>query len=359
MALVWLAIGLGRYRDERIKACLIAKAIEEPDPAQWVEMPRSAVTDPLAPRWGMTFTPSRLPLDRVLHGGPGKDGVPALTQPRYVAAEQAACLKPETRVIGVALGGQARAWPLSILQYHEVVNDTLAGRPLLVTHNPFCDTAMVFSREIDGTVRDFGTSGLFYESAPLIYDRQPGPGDESLWSPLMMRAVCGPAVADGLRLELIDAELMTWRGWVERHPETSVLATETGYAKPYHFSGESRYLLNDYLMMPVENQTDRRPDLRNKDRVLVVAVGRAMKAYPLADLKAQKDGRLLDEVGGQGVALEWDEASGGVNVRMAQGASGPLRRAYCYWFAWDAHYPVGAVYGAVGGGSVARPVRIN
>ena len=105
-------------------------------------------------------------------------------------------LVPGDLVIGLSLHGEARAYPLEILALHEVCNDTLGGEPILVTYQPLCDSAVVFERRVDGHTREFGVSGLLYNSNLLMYDRHPEqPQDESLWSQLQFRALAGPAAA--------------------------------------------------------------------------------------------------------------------------------------------------------------------
>lgn len=356
---LWLAIGVWGYRQERMMVDLVERTTKPVEPEHWVDAKRTLASDPDSPRWGLDLTNCQLPLEKLVHGGPGLDGVPALTQPHYIPAAQAFFLKPESQVIGVTLDGQSRAWPLSILQYHEIINDTLAEHSLLVTWHPLSGTAMVFFGKIGGQRHVFGNSGLFYLSAPLIYDRQSVPYAQSLWSPLLMRAVSGPAMGEGLRLELVDADLMSWDGWVRLHPETTVLSMNTGFSKSYNQSSEGSYESNDYLMMPVGERSGRRPDLKNKDEVLIVQAGESFKAYPIVDFRAREGGRLTDEMAGHRLELAWDAASGRVSVQAEDEPDLPLARAYSYWFAWDAYHPAGAVYEDASGASAAPGEEVN
>lgn len=121
-----------------------------------------------------------IPKNEIRSGGPPKDGIPALTNPAVIRAQDAAYLNAADRVAGVAIGEEARAYPLKILNYHEVVNDKLGGVPIAVTYCPLCDSVVVFDRRTEAGVREFGVSGLLYNSNVLMYDRSGRP--ESLWS---------------------------------------------------------------------------------------------------------------------------------------------------------------------------------
>ena len=344
IAVVWLVIGVMGYRQELFNRSLAEEAPNLSDPKHWADMPRLLVSDLDSPRWGMEFTPSLFPLDNIVHGGPGKDGVPALTQPHIIDAADFFIVNQESLVIGLDLNGQTRAYPLDILQYHEVVNDTLAGQPLLITFNQLSGLARVFSGRVDGRLLTFGSSGLFYQSSMLIYDRQTAPYEESLWSPMQMIAVCGPAAASRLRLEPFDADLMRWSAWSKLHPETTVLSMQTGFDKPYHRPSEARYLHNDFPMMPVPERSGRRPDLLNKELTLILQIGELVKAYPFSDIRSAHGEAIDDMLGRHRLRLSLDKASGQITVVAPDEPDLPIIRSYCYWFVWDAYYPEGKVY---------------
>ena len=173
-----------------------------------------------------------VPANEVHSGGPPKDGIPALTNPRFIAASEATYLRPDERVIGFASGEEARAYPLSILNYHEIVNDRVGDLPVAVTYCPLCDSCAVFDRRTELGEREFGVSGLLYNSNVLMYDR--GGQPESLWSQVMTRGISGPAARRPLTA--LPLELTTWIEWRSRHPETSVLSSETGHRRDYRRS---------------------------------------------------------------------------------------------------------------------------
>jgi hypothetical protein len=147
-----------------------------------------------------------VPREEIHSGGPAKDGIPALSKPKTIGAKAATYLAAGDRVIGVAIGNEARAYPIRILNFHEIVNDVLGGQPIAVTYCPLCDSAAVFDRNTPRGLREFGVSGLLYNSNVLMYDRDKRA--ESLWSQLKSEAVAGVQVRN--RLKLLPLELTTW-----------------------------------------------------------------------------------------------------------------------------------------------------
>lgn len=138
-----------------------------------------------------------LPADEIVQGGPPRDGIPALDEPEFVDAGDARFLEPDDRILGISLGGSARAYPVRILNYHEIVNDRIGTEPVVITYCPLCGSGMAFASEVDGRLLTFGVSGLLYNSDVLLFDRQ----TESLWSQLRKQAVTGPL--KGLNLEML------------------------------------------------------------------------------------------------------------------------------------------------------------
>jgi len=160
----------------------------------------------------------RIPLEEIRNGGPPKDGIPALTDPEVISASEVSYLAPSDRILGLVMNGEARAYPLKILNWHEIVNDTLGGEPVLVSYCPLCGSGMVFDARINGERLNFGVSGRLYNSDVLFYDRK----SESLWSQLKMEAVTGQMA--GTKLTLLPLEHTRWDSWRQRHPATTVLA---------------------------------------------------------------------------------------------------------------------------------------
>jgi len=209
--------------------------------------------------YGFTLTPCRVPRDLIVASGMAKDALKALADPpTWTPAQADAATTPRSkflvaadRVIGVVLGGRARAYPLRMLVWHEVVNDTVGGVPVAVTYNPLCDSAVAFRRDVRGQRPTFGFSGLVYESNLLMYDRQPGARGESLWSQLGFRAVAGPAAADGAELAVLPISVEPWSDWRREHPDTTILAPDPAMAEKYASDPYTNYFGSDELRFPV------------------------------------------------------------------------------------------------------------
>ena len=134
------------------------------------------------------FSKALVPSDEIVSGGPPPDGIPAIDRPNFVtSAEANAWLKPKEPVVALEISGEARAYPLQILMWHEIVNDTVGGRPVAVTYCPLCNSGLVFDRVVGGVTLDFGTSGKLYKSDLVMYDRQ----SHSLWAQMEGRAIVG------------------------------------------------------------------------------------------------------------------------------------------------------------------------
>ncbi|MBI1390618.1 MAG: DUF3179 domain-containing protein [bacterium] len=282
----------------------------------------------------------------IFSGGPPKDGIPALTAPKVVPVAGAKYPEATGLVVGVTIDGEARAYPIGILDWHEAINDTLGGVPIVVTHCPLCRSSLVFRRDVGGHVREFGISGLLYQSNVLLYDRQTDPKEESLWSQALMKAVCGPAAQESLELEVVDSTLTTFADWKQLHPDSTVLSLETGHDRPYRQQAYSSYFGSDQLMFPVKDRTNRRPDLGSKDMALVLLVGDQMKAYPYADLRADADHRIEDRICDVELSLEYEPDTGRVDVtaKDSTGEQVGIRKTYMFWFTYDSNYPNGALY---------------
>lgn len=278
---------------------------------------------------GFSLADPKIPVEEILQGGPGRDGIPALDHPAVLSAA-AAPWSDDDRVIGVVAGGEARAYPLAILNWHELVNDRLGGVAILVSYCPLCGTGMVFDREIDGTPRNFGVSGLLYRSDLLLYDRE----SESLWSQIAATAVTGPA--SGQRLRLLRSRQQSWKHWREAHPDTSVLSPATGHVRNYSRSPYGDYARNDRLYFPLP------VDSRYAPKVQTLGIrlpdGRA-RAYPAPEVIAA--GGIVREVfAGLEIEVRYDAR----RVEFEARAPDPVAIVEGYWFAWLAFHPDSSVF---------------
>ena len=133
--------------------------------------------------------------------------------PKFISAEEVDFLAAEDRILGIQGTQQSKAYPIAILNWHEIVNDTLDGIPVVITYCPLCGTGMGFLRKVGNHILTFGVSGLLYQSDVLMYDHQ----TESFWSQIAMQAVTGKSL--GQHLEPIFLEHTTWSAWRKRHPQ--------------------------------------------------------------------------------------------------------------------------------------------
>ena len=147
--------------------------------------------------WRTDFDLHCVPLSEIVSGGPGRDGIPPIDEPHFTSAGEAAgWLDPREPVMVVVEADDARAYPLQILIWHEIVNDTVGGIPVAVSYCPLCNSAVAYDRRLDGRVLEFGTSGRLYQSALVMYDRQ----TESLWSHFTGQGVIGALTGEQLRV---------------------------------------------------------------------------------------------------------------------------------------------------------------
>ncbi|OGW84187.1 MAG: hypothetical protein A2Z83_03405 [Omnitrophica bacterium GWA2_52_8] len=277
-----------------------------------------------AENFGGDFSKHSIPLNEIYDGGPPKDGIPALFDPEFVSADEADFLRPADRILGLEAGGEAKAYPIKILNWHELVNDHVGGKSVLVSYCPLCGTGMAYDAVIDGKRFLFGVSGKLYNSNVLFYDRV----TESLWSQLMMEAVTGPMTGEKLRL--LPLEHTTWADWKRKHPQTKALSLKTGHSRDYFRDPYGDYEQNNRIFFPVAHEDSR---LSRKAWVVGVIINKQAKAYPLESLLPE----VSDEIAGQKIRIEYDSKSRSAVVRNEQGEVMPSVQAY--WFAWAAFYP--------------------
>jgi hypothetical protein len=280
-------------------------------------------------RNGFALEPASIPAAEILAGGPPRDGIPALDRPAILPAAQADWSDDE-RILGVVVAGQPRAYPVAILNWHELVNDTLGGEPILVSFCPLCGTGMVFDRRIDGEARSFGVSGLLYRSDLLMYDRS----TQSLWSQITAKAVTGALL--GQRLRMLRAQMDLWGRWRRDHPETTVLSRETGHQRDYARSPYPGYADSRELIFPAP--LDRRYHPKMPTLGLRLPGGGA-RGYPASEL-ARAGGSLEERFLGHPVRITYDadrqlfDVDAPREVEVVEG----------FWFAWAAFHPDTSVY---------------
>ena len=216
-----------------------------------------------------------VPLDKIRGGGPPKDGIPSIDDPVFVDAKNAEFVSDADVVIGLEINGDARAYPLFIMVWHEIVNDEVGGTPVSVTYCPLCYTNQVFERVLDGQPVEFGTSGKLYNSNLVMYDRL----TDSYWSQALGMAITGELT--GQTLDIIPFDVITWADWKELHPDSKVLTTETGHIRAYGADPYGNYYTDNRIMFPVEHMDER---MHPKEIILGFHINDISKAYKQFDL---------------------------------------------------------------------------
>jgi len=239
------------------------------------------------------FSKAIVDFDEIQSGGPPRDGIPALDDPDFIAASTAGWLHPDEPVIVVTVGDNARAYPLQIMIWHEIVNDTINGLPLAITFCPLCNATLVFEREFDGETLDFGTTGRLRKSDLLMYDRQ----TESWWQQFTGKALIGEYA--GRELAEYPANIVRFADFREKYPEGPVLSRRTGHNRPYGENPYRGYDRIDQSPFMVEGETD--PRLPPMERIVAVRVGDRFRAYPFGAFEAPQV--LNDDFAGQPIAV--------------------------------------------------------
>ena len=285
---------------------------------------------------GFDLTDALVDTSKILSGGPEKDGIPALTRPAFITATEAAYLKPNDRILGIRINGISKAYPISILNWHEIVNDQIGDSHFAITYCPLCGTGVAFSAEVSGKKLEFGVSGLLYNSDVLLYDRE----SDSLWSQIMGKAVSGKY--KGQSLTLLPVEHTSWEKWQTTHTDTLVLSDKTGYARNYQRNPYADYEKSRDLYFQV---TSKAPDwFHPKERILGIEYEGRFKAYPFSELDKTGQSRITDEFAGRSFTLQWDKQHQQVSVMDA--SANPVAGIEGFWFAWFAFHPETEVFRA-------------
>jgi hypothetical protein len=235
--------------------------------------------------------PTRIPVDQIVWGGVVVDGIPALDRPQAIPALQATYLLPDEPVFGIALGGEARAYPLRIMDWHEMANDVVGGVPFALAYCTLCGSGIAYATRLpNGSTYTFGSSGLLYESNKLMYDRN----TRTLWNQFTGRPVIGDLAATDIELELLPVVLTSWGAWRDQHPETEVLDIDTGHQRQYRpGAAYADYFASADPWFAVSQRDDRLP---LKARVFGLVLDGVAMAYPV-DRLAER--RVVNDVVGE------------------------------------------------------------
>lgn len=247
------------------------------NPAQWK-------------RGGFTtdFTKAIVSFEEIFSGGPPKDGIPSIDAPQFISAADATWLEDNEPVILLTRDGTAKAYPLQILIWHEIVNDIIGGMPVAVTYCPLCNSSIVFDRRFEGEVLDFGTTGLLRKSDLVMYDRQ----SESWWQQFTGEGIVGTHA--GRELKMLPSRVTSFADFRARHPDGQVLDRPNGPRRDY---GRNPYIGYDSRQAPYPLYQGTLPDNINPmDRVVVVTDGQERYAARLAHVREREALDLSDTV---------------------------------------------------------------
>ncbi|MFQ6026435.1 MAG: DUF3179 domain-containing protein [Dehalococcoidia bacterium] len=340
--------------------------------------------------WKTDFRFHAVPFTEIFSGGVPRDGIPPIDDPVFTSIENADQWLDELEpVISLEVNGEAKAYPLQVLTWHEIVNDELGGIPVSATFCPLCNSAVVFDRRLDGVVHDFGVSGKLRNSDLIMWDRQ----TETWWQQLTGDGIVGELA--GKKLTFIPATIISWEDFKASHPEALVLSRETGHQRPY---GENPYVGYDRADDPpflFRGPLDGR--LLPKERVAAVTLGNEDAAFPFTVLNEERvvnymvggqdlvvffkpgtrsalDGVLIGsskEVGATGIfettlngqELNFradgdrfvDEETGSVWNILGEAIEGPMTgetltpivHANHFWFSWGAFRPDTKIYAGI------------
>ena len=255
---------------------------------------RSPQLKRLTEDWRTDWTRHTIRYDEILSGGPPRDGIPAIDEPGFIsAAEATAWLDDREPVVALEVNGVARAYPLQILIWHEIVNDEIGGVPVTVTFCPLCNAAVVFDRRLNGRVLTFGVSGLLRHSDLIMYDRQ----TESLWQQFTGEGVVGEMA--GKTLTWLPASIIGFADFRQTYPDGQVLSRDTGYNRSYGqnpYAGYDNIDQSPFLFDGIPD--DRLPPMA---RVVTVSLKGEDVAYPYDLL--EKERVVQDMIAGQDIVV--------------------------------------------------------
>jgi hypothetical protein len=248
--------------------------------------------------WKTDFGKHSVPLSEIMSGGPPKDGIRSIDAPEFVGVSAAdGWLRPHEPVILLVRGDDVRAYPLQILIWHEVVNDTVGGLPVAITFCPLCNTAIAFDRRVQDRTLSFGTTGKLRFSDLVMYDRQ----TESWWQQATGQAIVG--VLTGTQLSPLPAQTISWGTFKKTFPGGKVLSRHTGYNRAY---GQNPYVgYDDINSSPFLYRGPNDPRLRPVERVVTVSLGGEDVAYPFSAL--EKIRVANDTVGGHKIVVIFEK----------------------------------------------------
>ncbi|MEM6352679.1 MAG: DUF3179 domain-containing protein [Cyanobacteria bacterium P01_D01_bin.14] len=274
---------------------------------------------------------TRIDLDELLSGGPPKDGIPSIDSPQFDSAETTP-YGDDAVIIGVVINGDAVAYPIGILNWHEIVNDTVGGQNISVTYCPLCDTALV----VDRGNRTFGVSGQLYQSCLVMYDR----ADDTLYAQPWALGIVGPQV--NRFLVPIPTAKTTLGRWLAQHPNSKILSTDTGHSRNYTDYPYGTYNTDEAIYFPVRNQANRELHPKAPISYLWQADGGTPfntfsgEHLAVSHAAVEQVGVILVDFAGQQVRIYWDAALQTVQAETVNGD--PVTTSPAFAFVYPAFF---------------------
>lgn len=291
--------------------------------------------------WTKTdFTRTSIDYAEILSGGPPRDGIPSIDNPIFIPVAKADGIGAKEPVIGLEIGGDARAYPLRIMTWHEIANDEVGGIPVAITYCPLCNSAIVFDRRFDGRVLEFGTTGKLRNSDLVMYDRH----SESWWQQFTGEAIVGRYT--GGKLETFPARLESFKRFRDRHPQGRIMVPNDPNARDY---GRNPYVGYDRSERPLLYDGDMPEGIEPMTRVVVVETEDGPSAVTLTLLREKGEiilgDTVLSWVPGQNSALDDARINRGRDVgnvvarRNTAEGSRDIRYDVTFAFVFHAFHP--------------------
>lgn len=278
-----------------------------------------------------------VPLEEILAGGPPKDGIPSIDNPKFISVGEASeWLKDNEPGIAISMAGVNRFYPYQILVWHEIVNDTINGKKVLVTYCPLCLTGFVFDPVVQGERVEFGTSGKLWKSNLVMYDRK----TDSYWSQVLGEAVVGEMT--GAKLAMIPSDQILFGNWKKKFPNGQVLSRDTGATRFYGYNPYGDYFSATNLALSLAKPSDNR--LPNDAFIFGIVADGGAKAYYVESVKEK--GEVRDEFAGSVYVLRHEKDLDIVRMfkELPDGTLERVNPISGFWFSWAAAHPGTELY---------------
>lgn len=273
-----------------------------------------------------------IPLEELVGGGPPKDGIPSIDNPKFISPQEADdWLSDSDPGIAFSRGNAHRFYPYQIIVWHEIVNDIIEGQRVLITYCPLCLTGFVLDPVVQGERVEFGTSGKLWRSNLVMYDRK----TDSLWSQVLAEAVVGEMT--GTKLTILPSDQVLYGNWKKQFPNGEVLSRDTGATRFYGQSPYGDYFAVTNLSLSLVNSTDTR--LPNNAFTFGVIVNEKAKAYHVDAIKEK--GEVIDEFQGTVFRLVHDTELDVIRMfkKLPDGTEERVNPISGFWFSWAAAHP--------------------